>query len=79
MNFLVSLIRSPIGLIGVLIVLIFFMTAFIFEFIAICIIFPFAAIFSNINKMRNGWFGKFPITIKKMNKSILNIWKWIAW
>lgn len=69
----------PIGLIGLFISIIFWITIFIMETIIIFICFPIAAIFSSRSNIESSFIGNYPNSnpIENLDKNRRNIWTWV--
>ncbi len=79
MNFLVTLIRFPLGIIAVLIVLFFWLFLFPFEIFFMIIALPFGAIFMSREELKDSWVGKFPNTLKNLINNIKHISIWVKY
>lgn len=78
MDALITLIRIPFGIIGSLVVIVFYFGLFIPETILLLIAFPFAAIFMDRCDLRYSWIGSYPNSMRAMGKSLENIWGWVS-
>ena len=78
MDYLITLIRFPFGVVWILIVTGFWCGLFLGElFIFLICIIP-ATVFMNRNNFRESWPGTFPYTIKSWGVSVNDIKDWIS-
>ncbi|MCD4696615.1 MAG: hypothetical protein K8S16_10285 [Bacteroidales bacterium] len=77
MEFLITIIRLPIGIIASLIVIVFWIALFPLEFAIAFICLPFGAIIMSRDALKNTWLGSFPNTIIHLRKGLARIWEWI--
>ncbi len=78
MNFIVSVIRFPFGLIASIAVIGLWLVIFPFEALVVLVSFPFASLFMDRYDIKNSWLGTFPNTIKSMSKNLSDIWYWVG-
>jgi hypothetical protein len=74
---LIKIIRWPIGLIGSIIVICFWVIILPIEFIIVMVVFPFAALLLTRTELRNSLLGSFPNTIRQLNRNFSDIWEWV--
>lgn len=78
MNAIITLIRFPIGIVGILIVSCFYFLLFPFELIVALLALPFSALLMKREDYRVSWLGSFPNTLKKLLRVISGILNWIG-
>ncbi|MGF1534788.1 MAG: hypothetical protein ACFCUI_13880 [Bernardetiaceae bacterium] len=76
MNVIITLIRLPFGIFGVLVCLIFWLSLFPFEFLLMILLLPFGAVFMSRQELRRSWVGRFPNTLRMLSDSLTSVWHW---
>ena len=77
MDELITAIRFPIGLLGIVIVTIVRVLAFPIEALLAALLFPIAALTWSRSELRTSWLGTFPNTIRDIPTNNKDIWDWI--
>lgn len=78
MDFIITIVRFPLGIVATLVVLTFWLILFPIELIILMIALPFGAIFMSRSDLNNSWVGGFPNTLRKIRDNVSNIWRWVG-
>jgi hypothetical protein len=81
-GYLIVAARVPVGLLGALLVALFFAVWFALEIAVALIAFPVAAVTANQAWIRGSWLGRFPIALREFSRERFKymrvIWTWVA-
>ena len=78
MDFIITIIRFPFGIIATIVVVGFWLFAFPFELFLAIFLLPLGAIFMTREEFKNSWIGGFPNSIRQIRYSVSNIWEWVG-
>lgn len=78
MDFLVTLIRLPVGITVIPLVALFWLACWPLEFVLGVVCLPFAAIFMSRADIKASWLGEWPyMTLRRISEDSQKIWGWI--
>ena len=75
MDFIITIVRFPLGIVATIVVLGFWLILFPIELIIVLIALPFGAIFVSRYDLKNSWIGGFPNTLRQIGYNVSNIWR----
>lgn len=79
---LIIVVRSPFGVLGSLVVVLFFAGWFVLETAVFLLAFPVAAVITDQVWIQRSWLGRFPISLREFASSrfkyLRAIWNWVA-
>mgnify|MGYP001811050910 FL=1 len=78
MDAIITLIRLPIGLIGIIAVIIWWVVLFPIETVFACVFLPLGVIFMKRKEFKESWICSWPNSLKKIFPNIDLIWEWIV-
>lgn len=78
MDALITLIRFPFGVITSIISIVFLIAVFPFETVILIPTVIFVSIFLSREEAKDGWWMKYPHSLRNIPKALRAIWKWVA-
>jgi hypothetical protein len=74
---IITIIRFPVGIIGIIILFLFYLLTFPFETVIVIIVLPVAALIMSRKEIHYSWLSNYPLILSKFPLLAEDIWEWV--